>query len=729
MAGALSHHQSGRLSEAEPLYQQVLQLDPLHTDALHFLGVLCHQRGHNELAVELIGKAIARNSGVPSFHNNLGNALKVQGKFEEAVQAYGQALACLPAYPDAHYNLALTLQAQGKLQEAASSYRRCLEYRPDHPEAYNSLGNILQTQDRLEEAVAAYQKALECRPDYVEAHSNLGTALKSLGHLTSAAAAYAQALAIKPDFAEGYNNLGILLAAQKKPKEAVAAYARALQYKPDYPEALNNLGTALWQEGQRAEAEAIYRHALALRPDYAEASLALAVAALPLLPDSVAESRGAIESFERALDELEEWDRRHPGLLGRAVGSSQPFHLAYRPIDVTAALARYGALISTAGAEYWGVPSAPVTRRARRDRIRLVIVNAHIRRMHPVWEVVLRGLIGHLDRGKFEVIVYHTSAQADAATDWARLQVDRFEHGTRSIKAWHAQMTRDQPEVIFYPEVGMEPITCALAATRFAPLQIAGWGHPVTTGLPTMDWFVSGELLEGPEAERHYCEQLIRLPGTGVCTELEPLQIQPWPGPPRAPDVVRFVLCHQPIKFDPADDDLLVRIARAAGPCEFWLSAPHNLPWTADRLRERLAAAFRRADLDPATCLRTAPWLAPEQFAGFLDAMDIYLDCPGFSGYTTAWQAIHRGLPVVTMEGRFLRQRLAAGLLRQIGITAGVAASTDDYVEISVRWAHECRRLNGLSEQRQILKRAASAADNNQAAVAAFERAVLAAVG
>ena len=740
MAGALTDHQAGRLDEAEQLYRQVLQLDPEHADALHLLGVLSHQHGRHELAVELIGKAIALNSRVPSFHNNLGNALQARGLLEAAATAYRQALICLPAYPDAHYNLGLTLQAQGKLSEAADSYRRSSGYRPDHPEAYNSLGNVLQAQDRLDEAVAAYQQAVKYRPDYAAAHSNLGTALEALGHLPAAAAGHARALALDPNFAAGYNNLGIVLLKQNKLDEAIAACARAVQLRPDYPEALNNLGAALRQRGKLPEAEAVYRRALELRPDYAESSLGLAVAAVPVLPDTVAESRGAIADFERALEELAAWDQGHPGLLGRVAGSVQPFHLAYRPVDVTAALVRYGKLICASVAQYWDSRKdlAGVARREDRgphqdrqsrsgpERIRLLIVNGQIRRMHPVWEVVLRGLIAHLDRSKFEVIVYHTSAEADAETDWARSRVDRFVHAVRSTQGWLAEVAHDQPEVIFFPEVGMDVTTCALSALRLAPLQIAGWGHPVTTGLPTVDWFVSGELLEGESAGQHYREKLIRLPGTGVCTELQPLQSVPWPGPARgSDDIVRFSLCHQPIKFDPADDDLLVRIARAAAPCELWLSSPSTLSWTASRLHERLATAFRSAGLDPAMYLRVAPWLPHDRFAGFLDEMDIYLDCPGFSGYTTAWLAAHRGLPIVTLEGRFLRQRLAAGLLRQIGITEGIAASADDYVEVAVRWAQECRHPNRLNARRQALKQAAPKADGNHAAVTAFESAIL----
>ena len=136
-----------------------------------------------------------------------------------------------------------------------------------------------------------------------------------------------------------------------------------------------------------------------------------------------------------------------------------------------------------------------------------------------------------------------------------------------------------------------------------------------------------------------------------------------------------------------------------------WLR-PNTLHWATARLRDRLAAAFRAEGLDPDAHLRVMPWLPRRQFAGFLDEMDIYLDCPAFSGYTTAWAAIHRGLPIVTWEGEFLRQRLAAGLLRQIGITEGIAQSRDQYVQIAVGWAKECSsRTAGQRDVKRFGKR------------------------
>jgi predicted O-linked N-acetylglucosamine transferase (SPINDLY family) len=492
-----------------------------------------------------------------------------------------------------------------------------------------------------------------------------------------------------------------------------------LLHSPDHAEAHSHLGNALKEQGKLHEALASYRRAVALKPDYAEARLGLAIAAIPLFADSVPASIGATEKFTRSLDELTAWSNANPGALGGSVGSTQPFYLAYRPGDVGAALSSYGDLVAAAATAHW--QPRPAVQRPR-DRIRLLVVSGQVRR-HPVWDVVLRGIISHLDRRRFEIFLYHTSAKADEETVWARAHVDRFVQGPRPIKAWLEAVAQDRPDAIFYPEVGMDSATCTLAALRLAPLQIAGWGHPVTTGLPSMDLFLSGELLEGPGAERHYREKLIRLPGTGVCTELTMAPAQPWGGPDRQRNRVRFALCQQPIKFEPADDVLLARIARAVGPSEFWLFSPEKLHWTALGLRNRLAAAFQAEGLDPDAYLRVTRWLPRGQFLSFLDDMDVYLDCPAFSGYTTAWQAIHRGVPIVTLEGEFLRQRLAAGLLRQIGMTDQIASSREQYVEMAVRRAEKSGPQSVEREiRRDAIRLAAPRADGNRLAVSAIEQ-------
>ena len=121
LSEALRHHQAGRLAEAETLYRGILSAEPDHVDALHFLGVLAHQRGRNDLAVDLIRKAIAGNGRVPAFHNNLGNALKAAGDLAGAAEAYRGALKLDGSHLGALYNLALVHQAADRLAEAAES--------------------------------------------------------------------------------------------------------------------------------------------------------------------------------------------------------------------------------------------------------------------------------------------------------------------------------------------------------------------------------------------------------------------------------------------------------------------------------------------------------------------------------------------------------------------------------------------------------------------------------
>jgi protein O-GlcNAc transferase len=717
---ALQHHRAGRLHDAEALYRRILATQSNHPDSLHMLGVIAHQTGQPQLAIELIRRAIAGNSAVPAFHNNLGNALGALGRWQEAEASYRRAVAWKQDHAEAHYNLGSALRAQGKFAEAVTAYAQALTLRPNHAETYLNMSNALQAQGKWQEALEACQRALAFRPDLPTAHNNLGNLLAAQDRFDAALAAYTRAIELQPGFAEAHHNRGLGLLKLGRPEEALTSCQKALSYKPDYVAAHVILGHALRDVGRTEDAELSYQRAAALDPDCGEAKFGWAVAAIPIVAASTAEAAGATEQFRDRLNTLAQWSRANAGKLGAAVGSIQPFHLAYRPGDLSDSLSRYGDLASAEASAHWK-PTAVSSSRPVRDRIRLAVVSGQLRR-HPVWEVILRGLLAHLDRERFEIFLYHTGAALNEETTWASTQVAHFAQGPKPIGQWLAEIAAAQPDAIFYPEIGMDPNTCALAALRLAPLQIAAWGHPITTGLPTIDWFLSAELLESPQAQQHYREKLIRLPGTGVHTDFPVLQKEPWGGPERRKDVVRFALCQQPLKFDPQDDVLLARIAKAVGAAEFWLATPANMPWSAVKLRARISAAFRAEGLDPEEYLRATPWLPRQQFLSFLDEMDLYLDCPAFSGYTTAWQAVNCGLPIVTLEGPYLRQRLAAGLLRQVGATDGITASREEYVATAVRWADECRDTRRWSERRVELRGAAPRADGNRAAVLAFEQ-------
>ncbi|MCX7177195.1 MAG: tetratricopeptide repeat protein [Proteobacteria bacterium] len=614
----------------------------------------------------------------------------------------------------------------GRSSDALTPMQNAARLLPKDAESHNNLGTVLKDLGRLEEAALSYRQALQINPDYAGAHSNLGNALKELGRLEEAEASCRLALQIKPDLAEAHNNLGNILKDLGRLMEAEGSCRRALQIKPDLAEAHYNLGTILKDLIRLDEAENSYRKAIEIKPDFVEARLALVMNTLPIVPQSVNSSVSALEAFDHALETLTEWLISEPSCqerFSKSIGAHQPFFLAYRPGYHVARLSRYGDLVGSAQAQPLVAPHV------KRERIRLVVVSRHLHR-HSVWDVLIRGLLVHLDRKRFEVVLYFVGKNEDEETVFAKNLADvwRAFHTVAGLQAWLAAMARDQPDVIFYPEIGMDPVTLGLAARRLAPLQVASWGHPITTGLPFIDLYFSGELLEPEGADDHYRERLVRLPGTGCCTTPIELIAEDLGQQAKCLDECRgpvFLVAQAPFKLDPADDAIFANIAAASAESTVLLVRHGKYPWATDQVISRLRHAFREQGLDPDKQLRVMPWLSLPQFHALLDRCDVYLDCPAFSGYTTAWQAIHRGLPVVTLEGEFMRQRLAAGLLRKIGMPDTIASSSDEYLAIALQLAEECQDPVVRATRRQALKSAAPQADHDVSVVRAFEQCLI----
>jgi tetratricopeptide (TPR) repeat protein len=233
----LALHQQGKLADAEHIYQDVLQQQPNHFDALYLLGLIALQTRRTERGVELIRQAIGLNANVAAAHSDLGAALTQLKRPAEALASNDKAIAL----------------------------------KPDFAEAYNNRGNALMELKRCAEALASYDRAVALKPDYAKAYNNRGNALTELNRPAEALASYDRAVALMPDIAEVYNNRGNALTELKRPAEALASYDRAIALKPDYAVAHYNRGNALMDLKGPAEALASYDRAIALKPDYAEA--------------------------------------------------------------------------------------------------------------------------------------------------------------------------------------------------------------------------------------------------------------------------------------------------------------------------------------------------------------------------------------------------------------------------------------------------------------------------
>jgi tetratricopeptide (TPR) repeat protein len=182
---AVQHHNAGRLSEAETLYKKVLGSNPNQPDALHLLGVIASQAGHNDIALDLITQSLVISPNCAEAHNNLGKILKEQGKLDEAISSYHKALAINPQYVEANYNLGNALMELWKFNDAAASYQKALAINPSYAGAHCNFGRVLLSLGKLDGAVTSFQKALTIKPDFAEAWGGLKVATKARRFLRS----------------------------------------------------------------------------------------------------------------------------------------------------------------------------------------------------------------------------------------------------------------------------------------------------------------------------------------------------------------------------------------------------------------------------------------------------------------------------------------------------------------------------------------------------------------
>jgi len=207
----------GKVAEAITEYRAAIRLNRdeggLHVDheaGLHVnLGaILCDDKHDYDGAIVEFREAIRLKPDDAMAHNNLGVALKGQGKIEQAIGEYREAIRLEPGLALAHRNLGNTLLDQGKTDEAIAEYKEAIRLKPDYANPHNGLGNALKDQGKLDEAIAAYREAIRLKPDYANAHNGLGNALRDLGKLDEAIAEYREAIRLKPDSAIAHSNLG-----------------------------------------------------------------------------------------------------------------------------------------------------------------------------------------------------------------------------------------------------------------------------------------------------------------------------------------------------------------------------------------------------------------------------------------------------------------------------------------------------------------------------------------
>jgi protein O-GlcNAc transferase len=723
LAEGVRHHRAGELLAAEALYRQALRAEPANIDALHLLGLIAQRTDRLELALELIGKAVALNPAFANAQRSLGRALLAHGKrklaidhfqravalapdfvearidlgyalvaerqIAEAVTQFEQAVALRPQSAETHAGHGNALHAAGKLDAAIESYRRALALDPSLVAAQVNLGSVLRDAGRHVEAIECFRRGLTLSPDLAATHNNLANSLRELGRTDEAIASYRRALALREDYAMGHTNLGSALTNLGRHEEALGHHRRAVELDPDLAEAQANYALAIQATGRLAEAAPYHERALALDPNIAKSQLGYCMAQLRVLYNDEAEIDERRAAYAAALTRLVTSDIRDPRGMAEAVGGNLPFYLAYQGRNDCDLQRMHGELACRVTAQFW--PPAPMAPPAAPDEpIRVGFVSGFFW-LHSVWKMPLKGWMSQLDRKRFRVFGYHTQPRRDAETRFAASQCERFVQGAMPLAHWRERILADRPHVLIYPEIGMDTVTAQLAAQRLAAVQCTSWGHPDTSGFPTIDYYLSSALMEPPDADAHYCERLVRLPNLSIY--YEPVAV-PAVAIERAALGLRanatVYWCGQSLfKYLPQHDEVFARIAEQAGDCQFVFLEFAREASVTGQFRRRVERAFAARGLDyQKHCL----WLPPLPTPRYIAAMgrcDVFLDSVGWSGCNSAFESLEHNLPIVTCAGPLMRGRHSTALLAMMGIAETVAATVDAYVAIAIRLAQE----------------------------------------
>ncbi len=210
------------------LYRRILAIDPNHANTVHYLGVLAHQIGRNDAAVELIERAISLDDRVPDFRYNLGIVFEVLGRRPDAAMQYRKATALKSDHAGAYQNLGNVLLGLDELEDAEVACRRALALNPRSAETQYNLGLVLARQNRYDDAIVQFRGVLRLRPDFVAADGSLGTALVAKGEFEQAAPHCRRAFDHDPRNAAMAINLALIGLAQGDVARALEAALDAI---------------------------------------------------------------------------------------------------------------------------------------------------------------------------------------------------------------------------------------------------------------------------------------------------------------------------------------------------------------------------------------------------------------------------------------------------------------------------------------------------------------------
>ncbi|MBC7881205.1 MAG: O-linked N-acetylglucosamine transferase, SPINDLY family protein [Anaerolineae bacterium] len=561
-----------------------------------------------------------------------------------------------------------------------------LLFHPDQIKALWLLSEVYLQKNEIEAAIEYTEQFVAIANENVNGYQRLGILWKQIGNIKKAEQAFQKVFELAPESPEAKMSKALLLIDEGRKVEAIQQLESLPEQYRENIGLLYKLAELNESVNRTEQAISCYQKIFCLDPDQYPARFKERLI-LPMLYSSEEEishyRQRLTKGLEIILKELtlatnEEQQRTLSG-----ISVTELFALSYQGFDDLELQRQYGQIIHrTMGAIYPQWMRLPPKRNVK-PRIR-VGYYSHFIQAHAATQWAF-GWLKHHNPDDFEIFCYHTGATLDEWTRRFASCSDHFRHLPLSLEQIVEQVRADELDILVFLEIGQVTQTIQVASLRLAPVQCNSWGHPITSGLPNIDYYLSSEFFEEEEAERYYTEKLVLLPKIGISypmTEI-PAQVLTRSDYGLPENGIIYLCCQSMFKYLPRYDYVFAEIAKRVPRSYFLFIEKPYIP--SDLFKERLEKAFRVQGLLSADhCLFLPKQNTLETYMNLYNIADLFLDSLDWGAGNTALDSLACNLPVITYPGALLRSRASAGFLRLLDVPETIAHSVENYIEIAV---------------------------------------------
>ncbi|MGB3205349.1 MAG: tetratricopeptide repeat protein [Crinalium sp.] len=703
---ALQLERKQQIVAAADIYQQILKLQHNHPSAYYSLGMINFQMQRYEQAHLMLLNCLSIDDSEGNYHYSLGLILEKLGLIEQAVNAYQTAITLNPELVNVYNDLGNLLCRIDQTDEAELIYRQAIAVHPAHFGSYLNLGNLLMSKHQIDAAIAYYEKSLEFSSFNPDILHNLGVAF-----------------ATKNEVAKSHIYLGQSAYGQGKYKEAIFHYQSFLKHQNGDIYIYINLVNCYKELQEDEAAVQVYESAIKQHPYSAELyvyfiidlqnfgkvekAIEVGEAAIKILPEEISlrlENARLMPILYEQAQEIDFYRIRFTNFLKKTIQTTKlttaseiekafnaisirtNFFLSYQGKNDVELQSLYGNFVHRIMvAKYVNLIKQLTKQPLVADKkVRVGYVSSHFRN-HTVGKLTLGWLKNH-HQENFEIYCYYLENKQDSTTQQFRFYSDVFYQS--NLEEICQQIIADKLHIIVYTDIGMKPAPTLMAGLRLAPIQCTFWGHPVTSGSPTMDYYLSSELMEPENAQKHYSEKLILLPNLGICyskPELPKQLKQRAEFQLKENDIV-YLSCQSLYKYLPQYDYIFPQIAQHVQRAKFVFISSHISKSITKKLQQRLQKVFANFGMNSEDyCVILSRLIDHRDYLNLNLLSDIYLDTLEWSGGNTTLEAIACNLPIVTCPGEFMRGRHSYAILKMLGVTETIAKDEAEYIQIAVK--------------------------------------------